>query len=233
MTEKEEKWLAALIIVRDVLNEFHLGYFLDTGTLLGAFRDKKFISWDNDIDIGVLGEVSSEMMKKISKSFYKNKFDVTTTQRSISLIKKSENVEIGIKFYYLEGNYYRGSLAKVDRYAFLYSICLYLSNGVIFKKGNSLKFFVASRVVSLFAFVRYLVPTLFLNFLLKKTGYIEKQIYIPKELLEVGKTKILLYSEYFSIPNEAKNYLCFRYDKDWCIPKPNYDYITDDCSLNK
>ena len=41
-----------LRIVKEILDESGIDYWLDNGTLLGAFRDGKIIEWDRDIDFG-------------------------------------------------------------------------------------------------------------------------------------------------------------------------------------
>ena len=53
MNEKEKRFLEVLTRVKVLLEQNNLSYFLDTGTLLGAVRDKRFIPWDGDIDIGI------------------------------------------------------------------------------------------------------------------------------------------------------------------------------------
>lgn len=235
MTEKEQKWLHALITIREVLSGFNLNYFLDTGTLLGAVRDKQFIPWDNDIDIGVLGEVSIELMQKISDAFYKKQFNVACVKRNIALRKQIDciEIEIGIKFYYLEGNYYRGSFEYIDikKYAIFYSIYLGLLQKVFYKKGHTSKFIIKSIFMKILSFIGNFVPNPLVFYILrKKTNFIEKQIYIPQELL-AEISNIIFYNEYFSVPKSAEDYLTFRYGDNWNIPKQNYNFITEDQSL--
>ena len=42
-----------LFKVVNILDKYHIEYFLSLGTLLGAYRDRDFIDNDNDIDLGV------------------------------------------------------------------------------------------------------------------------------------------------------------------------------------
>ena len=46
----------------DILDELNINYFLQTGILLGAVREKDLIKWDWDIEISVF---SNEFLKKI------------------------------------------------------------------------------------------------------------------------------------------------------------------------
>ena len=44
-----------LFYITDLLDKNDIIYWLDYGTLLGAVRDGELISWDTDVDIGILG----------------------------------------------------------------------------------------------------------------------------------------------------------------------------------
>jgi len=50
--------------VHGILEANSVDYFLDYGTLLGAFRDGSFIPWDYDLDIGIQ-QNSTSIMKEI------------------------------------------------------------------------------------------------------------------------------------------------------------------------
>ena len=59
--------------VADILEEKGCNYFLDAGTLLGAVRNKKFIPWDHDVDLGLIYTNQEEVDKLIialKKKFY-------------------------------------------------------------------------------------------------------------------------------------------------------------------
>lgn len=46
--------LRVALVVRKILNDLELEWFLESGTLLGAFRNQKFIPHDDDFDIAFL-----------------------------------------------------------------------------------------------------------------------------------------------------------------------------------
>lgn len=55
-------------MVKDVLEKNEVKYWLDGGSLLGAFRNGKMIDHDLDIDFAVLGEEDLEKAAKLLES---------------------------------------------------------------------------------------------------------------------------------------------------------------------
>ncbi len=55
-------------VIADVCERYHLQYFADYGTLLGAVRHKGFIPWDDDIDICMLREDYMELIRVLRRS---------------------------------------------------------------------------------------------------------------------------------------------------------------------
>ena len=65
-----------LIKTTDLLKENGLGYWIDSGTLLGAYRDKNLIPYDHDLDIRLLPNQlpeskESEFIKRLWEIGYK------------------------------------------------------------------------------------------------------------------------------------------------------------------
>ena len=70
-----------LFEVCDILKINSINYWICHGTLLGIIRDKKLISWDHDIDIGVIENTINRKLlpfilekggfKRIKKHFYR------------------------------------------------------------------------------------------------------------------------------------------------------------------
>ena len=55
--------LRILHIVHLICRKHNIDYWIISGTLLGAYRDKKFIPWDNDADIALLDEDYHKFIK--------------------------------------------------------------------------------------------------------------------------------------------------------------------------
>lgn len=60
--------LEALTELDTICNENSIDYWLDSGTLLGFYRDAHILPWDDDIDIGML----YDDMKKLERILYNN-----------------------------------------------------------------------------------------------------------------------------------------------------------------
>ncbi|RLF45878.1 MAG: hypothetical protein DRN09_01115, partial [Thermoplasmata archaeon] len=59
----EKVAVEALRQVKEILDKYGVEYWLDSGTLLGAVRDGKFIPWDGDIDLGSLETEMGRLLK--------------------------------------------------------------------------------------------------------------------------------------------------------------------------
>src|SRR3989304_6945398 len=86
----------------DLLENNHISFCLLFGTLLGAYRDKQFISHDlNDIDIGIANEDYWKVRKIIDRSEFKYKY---IWRKEISIYKCKEDLPLHIDIYPLESN---------------------------------------------------------------------------------------------------------------------------------
>jgi len=92
--------LAAVEIFKDAYSVFMengVKIWLDSGTLLGAARDGKFIPWDNDIDLAVWKECLDELDKRKILMEIENKgYQAYFLQDKLVIEKDSVQVNISI-----------------------------------------------------------------------------------------------------------------------------------------
>lgn len=228
MHKKEKDWLLGLKVVTKILEEEEFIYFLDMGTLLGAVRDKSFIPWDNDIDIGLRGQrsLTKESIAEVSEKIYREGFNVTSTLNKIS-VRKNPDLEINIQVYREDRNDFHFTeewLEAADcRFGTIQS---HIFNKIIFKKGHNIK----SLCFSLISMAIQKIPPVPRRYLEKLVVYKTKirswNVRVPKGLLK-ERVEYPFYTEDFFVPKEYEKYLEYRYG-DWQKKVKDYNYLTDD-----
>lgn len=78
------------------LEDNNIHYWLDYGTLLGAIRDKKFIPWDRDADIGILEE-DEDKLRSLFPEFIKDRYHPTNYQLENGLYSSHFQLHASIK----------------------------------------------------------------------------------------------------------------------------------------
>ena len=64
-----------IVDAKKILNKLKIRFWIESGTLLGFYRDNDFIKWDNDVDIIVFSEEAFSRLDEIESEF--NKFGFT------------------------------------------------------------------------------------------------------------------------------------------------------------
>ena len=78
-SDKQLKLKTLLPIIVDKLNQYNIEYFIHGGTLLGYERhNKKFIPWDDDIDLVIMNTNDiHHKMKQIKNDIIKDNYNIT------------------------------------------------------------------------------------------------------------------------------------------------------------
>lgn len=99
---KQAIFTLTLLDFNKIANEGFQPYFLVSGTLLGAIRDKGFIEYDHDIDVGIMAEkYIPNILEKIKESFHiKKTFVKENKLYEITLEHKITKVKLDIFLYY-------------------------------------------------------------------------------------------------------------------------------------
>jgi len=216
----EKEWIESLREVKTILDRGSIKYWLDQGTLLGAVRDGKFLSWDTDIDIGTTYKEAKKIIEKIPE-LEKKGYKVTITDFAIYLSKLS--VAIGLCFYRFEKDkawVLNGIIMPkfFDKpLKHLYSA----AERLLYKnlcKENSIQMRILFFIVPSFILV-IIRKFLFRTFELFRLRYCI--FAVPKCYLK-NLEKMVFYNMNFNIPSFSEKYLTLLYGKNWQIPNPNW-----------
>jgi len=200
-----EKGVSLLSGVVNIIEHLKIEYWLEGGTCLGAVRDKHFIPWDHDVDLGIKFDSEKKLNLLINElnAIYKvesRKFSTKHRKQfngTYRLIKISPNKSIFSKF--------KEQLLKNIGYKDEFCLDIFIFykqplNGDI----NNIVY-------------KYVV--------FGKVGYHNRRY------LEDTK-KIVFYNREYKIPNKVTEWLETKYGPDWKIPREEWHVNLDDKTLN-
>jgi len=234
----EKVAVEALRQVKEVLDKYGVEYWLDSGTLLGAVRNGKFIPWDVDIDLGSL-ETEMEKLSKACIDLQDKGFSAYIGNNI--MVEK----HIPISIYYYSMNRKNGELmrltimerksmiSKVIYRLYLIFFTAYFLRG----KPNLYNMSISTLTENLIKhFSKF--PSRFLLKITKKMlmlsdkfGYCIRWKMPFKFYNELSTIKF--YGMDFKIPSPVEEYLTYRYGEDWKTPKKDWRFYRDDGAIIK
>ena len=187
-----------LKVVSDYLTDNGFRWFIMCGTLLGCMRDKDFIDWDSDIDIGVVGSD----FRRIDIGYFT---DLGFRGLDNFLLYKKTSISLDgckIDFYNIleKKDFFLFDIGNSFQYEFFRKLSLFIKgksrNG--FTPGPLLEGSPLQTIQNIFSISNYK--------------------YFPKEdIVEHCFVGIPVY-----IPSNWRDWLFLLYGKNWHIPNPNY-----------
>ena len=84
------------LILIDALDEINLDYFVDSGTLLGMYRDNNLIKWDWDIELSVTENEFNKNESAILKVIKKINFDICKIDKINKKIDMTKDLDKSI-----------------------------------------------------------------------------------------------------------------------------------------
>ncbi|HEC93743.1 MAG TPA: hypothetical protein ENI51_12315 [Candidatus Atribacteria bacterium] len=242
--------------VKEILDEYNIEFWLDSGTLLGAIRDGKFIPWDGDIDLGVWYRDFDKIVN-VAKYLHGRGFEIHFGLSHVGIIKRVDGKKcvISIDAYHREGNqavtsislihpkekFYFKREIRVDiikrKVRLLIKYFIWLLSAPSYP-GDGPKF-IPNKIHLMLVKFSSLYSSFnreLLSRILKKTAIIlgckPVRIVVPMRYFRKLST-INFYETPFKIPHPAEEYLRYRYGKGWRIPKKNYIYYMEDGAIEE
>ena len=112
-----------LMVLKKLFDQINLSYYLSSGTLLGAVREKDFIPWDWDVQMYLLMEDAYPIRHKLNEFFLKKGFIIKKFNDSRDSLKwdlRKEGAIFELTAWYEKGKwrYRRKESMRVPSYLF-------------------------------------------------------------------------------------------------------------------
>ena len=238
--EQEKNLVYLLCKIKEVLDEEAIEFWLECGTLLGAVRDRKIISWEHDLDFGAFRiKFPYNLQKLIKEKLSVRGFKVVIYKNHMNIrISKSEEIWADINYYdIINENAIVPHIKPKNLIGKLLSIfCNSLLNSYYhinsYKHENSfIKYLLGIIIRMVFISISCILLTLLRQRLAEDIYSVYKKIgskdvwwVVPSHYL-TNLSRIKFYGKEFKIPFKVDDYLVYRYGRNWRIPKK--DWVTE------
>lgn len=228
--DNEKILLHFLKQTKEILEKHNIVFWLECGTLLGAVRDGRFISWEYDLDFGVWSKnITHEKKLEIAREFSTRGFSTYVAESHMNISKDPFHTDIN--FYELRSNIAIVPLSKPTQVLGKLLELLYQSLVAPYHYTIDFKTTLHKSVLSIFLIVSRLFPSR-LRDLIKVGVYIVYQKMpskdvswkVPVHYLSMFSI-IKFYGMEFKIPAKTEEYLTARYGRNWRVPRR--DWITE------
>jgi hypothetical protein len=228
----EKDLLNILEHIKEVLDHHNIEFWLDCGTLLGAVRENKFISWENDLDFGVMSEaIPTSKMILVSEALNAQGYSVWIAENHINIRHSGERAYADINIYRKQN----GFAVKPTRVATnwigkkLSSWLPLLWDPIHHRLARNMG--VNKRI---FYYSSLLLPTIVRDHIAKVVFSFYKYYgskscdwIVPLKFF-IELKPITFYGMNFKEPTAVEDYLEYRYGKDWQTPREEWITAEED-----
>ena len=232
---EEEVAIDILPEVKGVLDKCGIEFWLESGVLLGAVRDRKFIPWDDDIDLGTW-EGNIPKMRILAREFSNRGFETYFSPYLNSMAFKKKGIDTHIAFWRLSNDkaimplQYTENLLGVflfnAAWILLFSHCGKVNSETLNTNIKKAKFIIVKLTDVLPELFRLRLAQ-FLHKIAKRTGNRRGLVVTPSHYF-MNLSDKSFYGMKFRVPAEAEDYLAYYYGEDWRTPKRGWTYVRKD-----